>query len=432
MEDEHGKLTTHDTGKADLLNKLFCSVFTTEDTNIIPNFIDRTIANTLTDISYKQETIADKLKGLKVNKSPGPDGHHPLILKEIAEAIAEPLSIIFNKSFNEGCLPEAWKEAHVIPLFKKGKKSQPGNYRPVSLTSIVCKIMESITRDNLIIHMNSNNLFSNCQHGFIKNRSCTTNLLTALDQWTDAIDQGSAVDVIYFDFAKAFDTVPHSRLLNKLQGYGIHGKAAEWVRQFLKDRRQRVVIKGTKSDWGKVTSGLPQGSVLGPILFVLFINDLPDDILSSIVMFADDTKLWSKVNNTEDRAALQFDIDKLATWSNDWQLSFNADKCKSLHLGHNNHEYQYSMPSTVTRKPIEKTNLEKDLGVNIDAQLKFSKHIKIQVNKANKILGMIRRSYEFLDGDSLKRLFIALVRPHLEYSNAVWSPRYIKDGKSTT
>ena len=162
------------------------------------------------------------------------------------------------------------------------------------------------------------------------------------------------MDVIYFDFAKSFDTVPHSRLLNKLQGYGIHGKAAEWVRQFLKDRRQRVVIKGTKSDWGKVTSGIPQGSVLGPILFVLFINDLPDDILSSIVMFEDDTKLWSKVNNTEDRAALQFDIDKLATWSIDWQLSFNADKWKSLHLGHNNHEYQYSMPSTVTRKPIEK------------------------------------------------------------------------------
>ena len=222
------------------------------------------------------------------------------------------------------------------------------------------------------------------------------------------------MDVIYFDFAKAFDTVPHSRLLNKIQGYGIHGKATEWVRQFLKDRRQRVVIKGTKSDWGKVTSGIPQGSVLGPILFVLFINDLPDDILSSIVMFADDTKLWSKVNNTEDRAALQFDIDKLATWSNDWQLSFNADKCKSLHLGHNNHEYQYSTPSTVTRKPIEKTNLEKDLGVNIDVQLKFSKHIEIQVNKANKILGMIRRSYEFLDGDSLKILFVALVRPHLE------------------
>ena len=152
--------------------------------------------------------------------------------------------------------------------------------------------------------MNSNNLFSKCQHGFIKNHSCTTNLLTALDQWTDAIDQGSAVDVIYFDFAKAFDTVPHSRLLNKIHGYGIHCKAAEWVRQFLEDRRQRVVIKGTKSDWGKVTSGIPQGSVLGPILFVLFINDLPDDILSSIVMFADDTKLWSKVNNTEDRAAL--------------------------------------------------------------------------------------------------------------------------------
>ena len=140
-------------------------------------------------------------------------------------------------------------------------------------------------------------------------------------------------------------------------------------------------------------------------------------------MFADDTKLWSKVNNTEDRAALQFDIDKLATWSNDWQLSFNADKCKSLHLGHNNDEYQYSMPSTVTRKPIEKTNLEKDLGVNIDVQLKFSKHIEIQVNKANKILWMIRRSYEFLDGDSLKRLFIALVRPHLEYSNATSKTR---------
>ena len=156
---------------------------------------------------------------------------------------SEPLSIILNKSFNEGCLPEAWKEAHVITLFNKGKKSQPGNNRPVSLTSIVCKIMESITRENLIIHINSNNLFSKFQHGFIKNRSCTTYLLTAFDHWTNAIVQGSAMDVIYFDFAKAFDTVPHSRLLTKLQGHGIHGKAAEWVRQFLKDRRQRVVLK---------------------------------------------------------------------------------------------------------------------------------------------------------------------------------------------
>ena len=152
-------------------------------------------------------------------------------------------------------------------------------------------------------------------------------LQTALNHWTDAIDQGSTMDVTYFNFEKAFNTVPHSGLLTKLQGYNKHSKAAEWVRQFLKDtRRQRVVIKDTNSDWGKLTSGIPQGSALGPILFVLFINDLPDDILSSIVMFADDTKLWSKVNNTEDRVSLQFYIEKLVTWSNDWQLSFNADK----------------------------------------------------------------------------------------------------------
>ena len=134
-------------------------------------------------------------------------------------------------------------------------------------------------------------------------------------------------------------------------------------------------MKGTKSDWGKGTSGIPQGSVLGRILFVLFINDLTGDILASIVMFADDTKLWSKVNNTENRASLQFDIDKLATLSNDWQQSFNKDICKSLHLGQNIDEYKYSMSSTVTRKLLENTNLEKDLGVNRDVQLKFSKHI---------------------------------------------------------
>jgi ribonuclease P/MRP protein subunit RPP40 len=239
------------------------------------------------------------------------------------------------------------------------------------------------------------------------------------------MDMGLPVDVIYLDFAKAFDSVPHKRLLIKLQGYGIQDDVCGWIRHFLVGRRQRVQIGGTMSDWAPVTSGIPQGSVLGPILFVIFINDMLGVIKSFLELFADDSKIFRALRNIDDRALLQDDLDNVDDWSVIWQLRFNAGKCKVLHIGSSNPQYTYTM--TKNKVVLETTDLEKDLGVNIDAQLKFSKHVEMQVNKSNRILGLIRRSYEYLDAESVKLLFCALIRPHLEFCNVAWSPRLIKD-----
>ena len=304
-----------------------------------------------------------------------------------------------------------------------------GQYRPVSLTSIVCKVMESIIRDKIMKHLHLNDLLLECQNGFIPLRSCVTNLLEVINKWTEALDEGKPIDAVYLDFAKAFDSVPHQRLILKIDSYGITSKVQSWIRAFLTDRRQRVSISGSVSEWSPVTSGVPQESILGPVLFVIFINDLPDVLNSWCQMYADDTKVSTTVDSEKESQVLQKDIDRLVEWADRWQLHFNTAKCKVIHLGRNNpaHKYTMKMHNSEDRTVLEPAGTEKDLGVQVDAELKFSQHIEMLVAKANRILGLIRRSYQFLDGVSMKQLFTALVRPHLEFANVAWSPKYHKD-----
>ena len=322
-----------------------------------------------------------------------------------------------------GDFPVEWKEANIIPLFKKGSRSKSENYRPVSLTSVICKLLERLIKDHLVDFLVKNKLINTSQHGFLKARSCLTNMLCFWEDVTKWVDEGSPVDIIYLDFKKAFDKMPHQRLLLKLKAHGIGNSMINWIEKWLIDRRQRVVVDGEVSNWKSVLSGVPQGSVLGPILFLIYINDLDDDITSKVLKFADDTKVFRKIKSDADRQHLQDDLNKLIEWSEKWQMLFNFGKCKCLHTGHGNENAQYTMGGTVLNTTVK----EKDLGLTISADMKVSEQCGIAAAKANQILGLIRRNIVYKEKELIIPLYKTIVRPHLEYCIQAWRPYRKKD-----
>ena len=419
-----GDLKTDDLSKAEILNKQFASVFTKEDTSSIPSIdIDKPDIKVMEEICVSNSTITKYLKKLNISKSCGPDGINARILKENAYELAPALKILFDKSMDESKLPKQWKDAHVTALFKKGNKKLASNYRPVSLTSICCKMFEKIVRDAIVKNLEDQGLISVSQHGFRGGLSCTTQLLEVMEIWTRWFDLGLPWDTVYTDFAKAFDSVPHQRLLNKIHAYGIRGKVFNWIKDFLNNRRQRVIVGNESSPWENVTSGIPQGSVLGPILFTIFINDMPDQVKSVMKLFADDAKICRAIESMDDVETLQADIDKLFYWSRKWQLPLNISKCKIIHYGKKNPMHEYTMDGTTLFTDSE----EKDVGVLFDSELTFRKHISNMISKANSRIGMIKRSFSQLNIKNFKLLYKSLVRPILEYCSSVWFPLYKRD-----
>ena len=399
----------------------------------MPTFHDRIKQKEsfLTNVDFSKEDVKKILHSLDISKSPGPDNFHPRILKELSNELSEPLFLLFSKLLIDGILPKIWKDAHVTPVYKKGEKCSPGNYRSISLTSVICKTLEKLIRNAIVDHMEKNSLFNKSQHGFMKTRSCMTQLLETLEEWTDLLDKKFSIDVIYLDFQKAFDTIPHQRLLSKVHAYGIRGQVYEWIRNFLLNRRQRVVLNISKSNWTEVISGVPQGSVLGPILFILHKNDLPDAISCVSKLFADDTKLYRTVDSYGDSNMLQMDLYELDNWSESWQMKFNIQKCKVLHLGKKNPRNFYLMFDNENEclSTIKDIREQTDLGVQMDESLRFEKQISNVVQKANGVLASIKRTFKYINIDSFPVLYKSLVRPHLEYCNSIWSPYMVKDIK---
>ncbi|CAM5092187.1 unnamed protein product [Eretmochelys imbricata] len=348
---------------------------------------------------------------------------HPRILKELTEGISEPLAIIFEKSWKTADIPEDWKKANIVPIYKKGTKDNTGNYKLVSLTSVPGRIMEQIVEQSICKHLEDNEVINNSQHGFVKNKSCQTNLIGFFDRVTSLLHRGEAVDVVYLDFSKAFDTILHDLLINKLRKCNLDGATIRWMHNWLENRSQRVVVSGSQSCSKGIMSGVPQRSVLGPVLFNIFISDLDNGIESTLIKFADDTKLGGVANALEHMIKIQNDLDKLEKCSEIIRMKFNKNKCKVLHLGRNNQLHTYKMGNDC----LGSNTVERDLGVIVDRKLNMSQQCNIVAKKADIIMGCISRSIVSKTQEVILPLYSMLIRLQLEYCVQFWIPHFRKD-----
>jgi len=425
LKDNDGVFIYDDETKANLLNDFYSSVFIT-DNNVLPNFPSRVADDCeLSDVRFTPDVIYKHLVKLKPKTGGGPDGLAAMFLKNAAGTLASPLAFLYSRSFDLSALPDVWKSAVVTPVFKKGAPSATSNYRPISLTCIVCKIMESVIKDNLIAYLLGNGLITKQQHGFLAKHSTCSQLLECVDDWSIELNLRHSIDVAYIDFQKAFDSVVHSKLCYKLKSYGVSGKLLEWVSDFLFNRVQAVKVNNKISGYVSVKSGVPQGSVLGPVLFLLYINDIVDLFGSDLTvkLFADDVKIYAVINDITDVGKFQAGLDALNVWSTAWQLPISLHKCAVLHLGRSNSSHSY----TINNVCLPNVKITTDLGITVDSNLRFTKHYRITANKAHHRASLILKSFISREPTVLFKAFTVYVLPLLEYCSPVWAPVYKGD-----
>ena len=312
--------------------------------------------------------------------------------------------------------------ANISPVYKKGDVHLPENYRPVSLTCVSCKILEHIICKHILDHLERNKILTSLNHGFRSGYSCETQLVTTVHDLLGKFDTGSQIDMIILDFSKAFDTVPHGKLLHKMKLYGVDGNINSWLSDFLTNRKMKVVVDGEESDSVTVDSGVPQGTVLGPLLFLCHINDLPDAVKSTVRLFADDCLLYRSIRNMDDHLALERDLQQLETWAKTWGMRFNAKKCYLMSINQKSAHF-YQLDGHILQQVPDNPYL----GVTLSDDMKWHSHINKISKKANSTLGFLKRNLKHCPQDSRRTAYLSLVRSTLEYSSIVWDPYLQKD-----
>ena len=413
----------------DTLVKQYNSQFSNNnnENDVVNNIFDNAKDDDITDIEISEEDIKNAIGAMDQNSSAGPDGIPAKFLIKTKEKIALPLGMIMRKSIDQAKIPDVLKLAFITPIHKGGSKLRPENYRPVSLTSHIMKIFERVVKDQLIKHLIDHNLINQGQHGFVPGRSTQTQLLDHFCRAYEAIEEGARLDTVYLDFAKAFDKVDHKILLIKLAENKIKGKLGIWIKEFLSNRKFKVVANGERSKEQDVKSGVPQGTVLASILFVIMINDIDEEIKRCIVRcFADDTRINLKVKTEDDKKEMQEDLNKIYQWAERNIMKFNETKFEQMTCGETK-EISIESYETSTGLLIENKNTIKDLGVVSSKNLQFKEHIDSIVLACKIKQGIILRNFTTRKEESMMKLFKAHVRSKAEYCCIVWSPTFKKD-----
>ena len=418
---DNDNIISDNTLKANLLNDFFISqTCLTEPSD--PNFPSYPTLPypPLQHIKVTPTEVHDVLKCLNVGKASGPSGINNRILRELSSELSFPLSELFNSSLSTGHFPDHWKEANVSPLFKSGDPSNVKNYRPISLLDTIGKAFEKIVFKHLFNYIRDNNILTPLQSGFIPGDTTVNQLVYLLNMFSHAVDSGKEVRVVFCDISKAFDRVWHKGLLFKLKSIGISGSLLSWFSSYLSLRKQRVVLPGAHSDWKTVSAGVPQGSILGPLLFLIYINDIVTDINANIRLFADDTGLSIIVENPILAAnTLNSDLNTISAWARQWLVAYNPSKTKSLIISRKTQK-QTHPPLSMFDEEIAEVENHKHLGVFLSNNLRWSHHIDYILSKAYHRINMLRKLKYTLDRRSLETIYISFIRPILEYSDVLF------------
>lgn len=416
-DDQNQPIPDCDTAEA--LNRTFSSTFTQEPIDNLPDF-PPSAHNTMADITFNAAGIANVIDSIKLTSSAGVDGINSKILKRTKHAISEMLCHIFQQSLSLGEVPDDWKVGKIIPVPKKGPPSSCRTYRPISLTSVCSKIMEHIIYSHTVKFLLSVNFFTPNQHGFRRGFSCDTQLTLFVNDISSNLDLNVPVDALFLDFEKAFDKVPHRRLLLKLSRLNLNPFVLDWIRAFLTNREQFVHANNHSSSRSPVRSGVPQGTVLGPLLFLIYINDLPANISSNIRLFADDCVVYRPIHSGHDTRSLQEDLDKITDWCSKWLMTLNTTKTLlvSFTRRRNLPPPQYVLCNAA----ISPVSSCKYLGVTISSDLSWSSHIRSIINETNRTLGYFRRHLRLAPPLVKLLAYQTCVRPKLEYACSAWDP----------